>query len=189
MRAARAAGVPVGVRLLWEMEEEIGSPSLEPMLRRLATREPPHSVVVSDAAWLDRRRPPTLAGLRGFIGFHLVLDTAEGEAHSGDVGGAARNPIAELMQLVADLHDARTGRVRVPGFYDDVVPSPARARGLSAPGFSCSTYKRDNHLRLLRVRPRGSAGADLGAPDVRGPRRRGGYTGPGIKATVPGTPR
>src|SRR5258708_4616520 len=102
VRAAREAGVPVGVRLLWEMEEEIGSPSLEPQLRRLATREPPHSVVVSDAAWLDRRRPTSIAGLREFIGFRLVLDTAEGEAHSGDVGGAARTPTPGLMHLVPD---------------------------------------------------------------------------------------
>src|SRR5437870_4824893 len=58
--AAREAGVRVGVRLLWEMEEEIGSPSLEPVLRALARRVRPHSVVVSDAAWLDRRRPTSI---------------------------------------------------------------------------------------------------------------------------------
>ena len=116
--AARARGVRVGVRLLWEMEEEIGSPSLEPVLRAIARDVRPHSVVVSDAAWLDRRRPTSLSGLRGFVGFRFVLDTAEGEAHSGDVGGAARNPLAELMQVVTELHDARSGRVKVPGFYD-----------------------------------------------------------------------
>src|SRR5204862_5248410 len=152
VRAARQAGVPVRVRLLWEMEEEIGSPSLEPVLRRLAGGERPHSVVVSDAAWLDRRRPTSLAGLRGFIGFHLLLDTAEGEAHSGDVGGAARNPIAELMALVCDLHDARTGEVKVPGFYDHVVPLSAREReDFRRSGFSIAAYRRDNHLRRLRT--------------------------------------
>jgi acetylornithine deacetylase/succinyl-diaminopimelate desuccinylase-like protein len=47
----------------------------------------------------------------------LSLETAEGDAHSGIAGGLARNPLAELMQLVAELHDARSGRVRLPGFY------------------------------------------------------------------------
>ena len=188
VRAAREAGVPVGIRLLWEMEEEIGSPSLEPMLHRLATRVPPHSVVVSDAAWLDRRRPTSIAGLRGFIGFHLVLDTAEGEAHSGDVGGAARNPLAELMQLVADLHDARTGRVRVPGFYDDVVPLSARERAdFRRSGFSLAAYKRDNHLRLLRAKDAVEVLERIWArPTFEVHGMVGGYTGPGIKATVPG---
>jgi acetylornithine deacetylase/succinyl-diaminopimelate desuccinylase-like protein len=188
VRAAREAGVPVGVRLLWEMEEEIGSPSLEPMLRRLATRVPPHSVVVSDAAWLDRRRPTSIAGLRGFIGFRLVLDTAEGEAHSGDVGGAARNPLAELMQLVAELHDARSGRVRVPGFYDDVVPLSARERAdFRRSGFSLATYKRDNHLRLLRAKDGVEVLERIWArPTFEVHGLVGGYTGPGIKATVPG---
>ena len=188
VRAAREAGVPVGVRLLWEMEEEIGSPSLEPILRRLAPRGPPHSVVVSDAAWLDRRRPTSIAGLRGFMGFRLVLDTAEGDAHSGDVGGAARNPLAELMQLSADLHDARTGRVRCPASTTTSCPSPrASAPTSGAPVSRSTTYRRDNHLRRLRdVGSSRSAGADLGAPDVRGPRVVGGYTGPGIKAAVPG---
>ena len=188
VRAAREAGVPVGVRLLWEMEEEIGSPSLEPVLRRLATRGRPHSVVVSDAAWLDRRRPTSIAGLRGFVGFRFVLDTAEGEAHSGDVGGAARNPIAELMQLVTDLHDARTGRVKVPGFYDDVVPLTARERDdFRRSGFSLAAYRRDNHLRSLRTQDPVEVLERIWArPTFEVHGVVGGYTGPGIKATVPG---
>jgi acetylornithine deacetylase/succinyl-diaminopimelate desuccinylase-like protein len=188
VRAARQAGVPVRVRLLWEMEEEIGSPSLEPVLRTLARGERPHSVVVSDAAWLDRRRPTSIAGLRGFIGFHLRLDTAEGEAHSGDVGGAARNPIAELMDLVSALHDARTGRVKVPGFYEDVVPLGRREReDFRRSGFSLAAYKRDNHLRRLRTSDAVEVLERIWArPTLEVHGVVGGYTGPGIKATVPG---
>ena len=97
VRAAREAGVPVGVRLLWEMEEEIGSPSLEPVLRALATRED-----VRTRSWSRMRPgstgggPPPSRACAGSSGSVFVLDTAEGEAHSGDVGGAARNPLAEL---------------------------------------------------------------------------------------------
>jgi acetylornithine deacetylase/succinyl-diaminopimelate desuccinylase-like protein len=188
VRAAREAGVPIGVRLLWEMEEEIGSPSLEPVLRTLAARARPHSVVVSDAAWLDRRRPTSIAGLRGFVGFRFVLDTAEGDAHSGDVGGAARNPLAELMQLSTDLHDARTGRVKVPGFYEDVVPLRARERAdFRRSGFSLPAYRRDNHLRLLRTSDPVEVLERIWArPTFEVHGLAGGYTGPGIKSSVPG---
>ena len=44
------------------------------------------------------------------------------DTHSGEVGGAARNPIAELMRLVCDLYDPITGTVMIKGFYDDVIP-------------------------------------------------------------------
>jgi acetylornithine deacetylase/succinyl-diaminopimelate desuccinylase-like protein len=188
VRAARDAGVPIGVRLLWEMEEEIGSPSLEPVLRMLAARGRPHSVVVSDAAWLDRRRPTSIAGLRGFVGFRFVLDTAEGDAHSGDVGGAARNPLAELMQLSAHIHDARTGRVKVPGFYDDVVALRARERAdFRRSGFSLAAYRRDNHLRRLRTSDPVEVLERIWArPTFEVHGLVGGYTGPGIKSAVPG---
>ncbi|HUG53965.1 MAG TPA: M20/M25/M40 family metallo-hydrolase [Vicinamibacteria bacterium] len=188
IRAAREKGVPVRVRVLWEMEEEVGSPSLAPVLERLAADGRPHSVVVSDAAWLDRRRPTSIAGLRGFVGFRFVLETAEGEAHSGDVGGAARNPVAELMQLVAELHDARTGRVKVPGFYDDVVPLGRREReDFRRSGFSLAAYRRDNRLRRLRTTdPMEVLERIWARPTLEVHGMVGGYTGPGIKSTVPG---
>jgi acetylornithine deacetylase/succinyl-diaminopimelate desuccinylase-like protein len=187
-RAAREAGVSVHVRFLWEMEEEIGSPSLEPVLRTLGRARRPHSVVVSDAAWLDRRRPTSIAGLRGFVGFRFELDTADGDAHSGDVGGAARNPLAELMQVAADLHDARTGRVKVPGFYDDVVPLRARERAdFRRSGFSLAAYRRDNHLRRLRTTDPVEVLERIWArPTLEIHGLAGGYTGPGIKSAVPG---
>jgi acetylornithine deacetylase/succinyl-diaminopimelate desuccinylase-like protein len=188
IRAAREAGVPVRVRVLWEMEEEIGSPSLGPVLERMAAAGPPHSVVISDAAWLDRRRPTSIAGLRGFVGFRFVLETGEGDAHSGDVGGAARNPLAELMQLVAELHDARTGRVKVPGFYDDVAALGARDReDCRRSGFSLAAYRRHNRLRLLRtVDPMEALERIWARPTLEVHGLLGGYTGPGIKSTVPG---
>jgi acetylornithine deacetylase/succinyl-diaminopimelate desuccinylase-like protein len=117
-----------------------------------------------------------------------VLDTAEGEAHSGDVGGAARNPLAELMQLVSELHDARTGRVKVPGFYDDVVPLSARERGeFRRSGFSLATYRRDNRLRRLRTSDPDEVLERLWArPTFEVHGLAGGYAGPGIKSVVPG---
>src|SRR5438105_9708946 len=51
IRAAREAGVPLNLRVLWELEEEIGSPNFEAAVvehkRKLAT----DSVVVSDTIW------------------------------------------------------------------------------------------------------------------------------------------
>src|SRR5213082_3588667 len=62
IRAARDAGVPLNLRVLWELEEEIGSPSFEAAMtehkRQLAT----DSVIVSDTIWVARNRPACPAG-------------------------------------------------------------------------------------------------------------------------------
>ena len=87
--------------------------------------------MVSDTVWVSRGRPSLSAGLRGLQRYIFRLETAETDQHSGTTGGVARNPIAELCQLACEIFDARTGRVKIPGFYDDVAPLPAQgARGL-----------------------------------------------------------
>jgi acetylornithine deacetylase/succinyl-diaminopimelate desuccinylase-like protein len=43
------------------------------------------------------------------------------DLHSGSYGGTVQNPANALCQIVAALKGP-DGRVRIPGFYDDVVP-------------------------------------------------------------------
>jgi acetylornithine deacetylase/succinyl-diaminopimelate desuccinylase-like protein len=68
------------------------------------------------------------------------------------------------------------------------VPPAARARAdFRRSGFSLATYKRDNHLRLLRA----SSAVEVlertwARPTFEVHGVVGGYTGPGIKATVSG---
>src|SRR4026208_2555097 len=96
--AAIEAGVPINIRFLWEFEEEIGSPNFEKIISGAASELRTESVVVSDTVWVSRSRPASSAGLRGLTGFLLTLETGTTDTHSGEVGGAARNPIAELMR-------------------------------------------------------------------------------------------
>lgn len=187
IRAAREAGVPANLRVLWENEEEIGSPHFERALRAERAALATDAVIVSDTIWVSRGRPACPAGLRGLQGFSLVLETGATDQHSGVVGGAARNPVAELMQLVAECFDARTGRVRIPGFGDDVVP-PTRAEleDFRRSGFSVAGFLADHgHLRLrsrdaLDVMQRIWARPTFEVHGVVG-----GYTGPGVKTIVP----
>src|SRR6185295_9348310 len=115
-RAAIEAGVPVNIRFLWEFEEEIGSPNFEKIITRARRDLRTDSVVVSDTVWVSRKRPASSAGLRGLLGFLLNLETGTVDTHSGETGGASRNPIAELMRLVCDLYDPKTGKIKVKGF-------------------------------------------------------------------------
>jgi acetylornithine deacetylase/succinyl-diaminopimelate desuccinylase-like protein len=185
--AAHRAGVPVTVKLLWEAEEEIGSPHLRATLLRLGGNVATGAVVISDGAWLTRRRPTVTAGLRGWQGFRFSLQTADADAHSGIVGGAARNPLAELMDLACAIHDPRSGRVKVPGFYDGVVRTSRQERdGFRRSGFRLRDFIQDNRLRRLRSRDALDVMERIWArPTFEVHGLAGGHQGPGLKAVVP----
>jgi acetylornithine deacetylase/succinyl-diaminopimelate desuccinylase-like protein len=186
-RAARELDLPVNIHLLWEFEEEIGSPSFHGIVTREARRLATDSVVVSDTGWLDRKIPSAPSGLRGLQALSFVLETGREDRHSGDVGGVARNPVAELAQLMERIHDPRTGRVKVPGFYKGVVPpSASELKDFLESGFTVSAFKRDNNLSLLRTeKPLEVMRRIWAEPTFEIHGIDGGYTGPGVKAIVP----
>ena len=184
---ALAHGARVNIHFLWEAEEEIGSPHFESTIKREKDRLDTDSVVVSDTVWVSRARPACPAGLRGLQGFRFMLETGETDQHSGTSGGAARNPVAELCQLIADCFDAKTGDVKIPGFYDDdVEPTKAEIRDLKKSGFSTQTFKKDHHFKSLRVTDPVEVMKRIWCmPTFEVHGIAGGYQGPGVKTVVP----
>jgi acetylornithine deacetylase/succinyl-diaminopimelate desuccinylase-like protein len=186
-RAAIEADIPVNIRFLWEFEEEIGSPNFEAIISKAAKDLRTDSVVVSDTVWVSRNRPASSAGLRGLLGFILTLETGTVDTHSGETGGASRNPIAELMQLVTELYDVRTGKVKIKGFYDDVIPpSKKELQDWTNCGFSVSAYKKAHHLKKMRTEDALEVMKRIwGMPTLEIHGVVGGYQGPGLKSIVP----
>jgi len=186
-KAAREAGVPVNIRFLWETEEEVGSPHFEATLKKIGAAARTDVVVVSDTVWVSRGRPSLSAGLRGLQRFIFKLETAETDQHSGTTGGVARNPIAELCQLSGEIFDARTGRVKIPGFYEDVAPlSRKEIADFKASGFSVSGFIKDHGFKSIRTRDPLEVMKRLWAmPTFEIHGLVGGYTGPGVKTIVP----
>jgi acetylornithine deacetylase/succinyl-diaminopimelate desuccinylase-like protein len=186
-RAALEAGVPVNIRFLWEFEEEIGSPNFERIISKAAADIRTDSVVVSDTVWVSRQRPASSAGLRGLLGFILTLETGTTDTHSGETGGASRNPVAELMKVVCDLYDVTTGKVKIKGFYDDVLPlTKTELRDWANSGFTVSAFKKAHHLKLMRSQdPLEVMKRIWGMPTLEIHGVTGGYQGPGLKSIVP----
>ncbi len=187
IRAAREAGVRANTQVLWELEEEIGSPNFETGVKEHATKLKTDSVLVSDTIWVSRERPACPAGLRGLQGFELTLETAETDQHSGVVGGAARNPIGELMRLVSKMYNANTGKVKIKGFYDDVVPpSKQELEDFRRSGFTVKKFKKDHGFKSIRTEDALEVMKRIWAmPTMEIHGVVGGYTGPGIKTVVP----
>jgi acetylornithine deacetylase/succinyl-diaminopimelate desuccinylase-like protein len=179
--------IPVNVHFLWELEEEIGSPHFESTIREHAKDLQTDSVVVSDTVWVSRSRPAQPAGLRGLQGFRFELVTGQTDQHSGTAGGAARNPVAEICQLIAECVDGKTGKVKIPGFYTDVVP-PTRKEleDLKNSGFTVAGFKRDHLYKKLRVEdPLEVMKRIWMMPTFELHGIAGGYQGPGVKTIIP----
>jgi acetylornithine deacetylase/succinyl-diaminopimelate desuccinylase-like protein len=184
---ARETGIPLNIRVLWELEEEIGSPHFSEVLQNRKIVPPSDSVLVSDTIWVAKNRPALSCGLRGLIAVRLVLRTGETDIHSGLAGGGARNPLAELCEAVHSCLDAKTGRVKIPGFYDEVVP-PTRTemKDFVASGFQVRLFKEAYQLRSLRTSdPKDLLKRIWASPTFEVHGLTGGHMGPGVKTIVP----
>lgn len=176
--------IPLDIHFFWELEEEIGSPNFEAFLTGAPKVD---SVLVSDTIWISRERPAAPLGLRGMQTARLVLRTGEHDAHSGLTGGAARNPIAELCELISAMLDADTGDIKIPGFYDEVRPTSAEeVSGFLASGFDAEAFRKVHGFKALRFRdPEEITRRIWALPTLEVHGIAGGYQGPGVKSVIP----
>lgn len=186
-RYAADSGTRLNIRFVWEFEEEIGSPHFEEFIKRKLPSLRTDSVLVSDTIWLSADKPAIPYGLRGLKPARLVLRTGGKDAHSGLTGGAARNPVGELAQVISRLYDARTGKVFIPGFYKDVVkPTAAEIKSFKASGFNLKKFQAAHELKSLRTtNPLDVMVRIWASPTFEVHGIAGGYTGPGVKTVVP----
>jgi cysteinylglycine-S-conjugate dipeptidase len=114
--ALRAHGdsLPVGVTVLVEGEEEIGSPALTPFLDAFAGRLGADVVVFADATNWTVDVPALTTTLRGGVNVIVETRTLRQGVHSGLFGGPAPDALTALCRILATLHDEH-GDVAVPG--------------------------------------------------------------------------
>jgi acetylornithine deacetylase/succinyl-diaminopimelate desuccinylase-like protein len=100
--------LPCRITVLFEGEEESGSPSLKPFLEASAAELKADFALVCDTAMWDRETPAICVGLRGLVGEEVTVKAADRDLHSGFFGGAAANPIRAHREPSA-------GRIYLPG--------------------------------------------------------------------------
>jgi len=111
--------LPVNIRIILEGEEEVGSANLDNFVKEHKDELKADVVVISDSPMFDRGIPSICYGLRGLVYFQIDLRGTRSDLHSGSFGGAVANPNMVLAQILAQMKD-KSGRIRIPGFYDDV---------------------------------------------------------------------
>jgi acetylornithine deacetylase/succinyl-diaminopimelate desuccinylase-like protein len=119
--------LPVNVVFVIEGEEEVGSPNLPDFLVEHRDRLACDAVVISDTSMFAPGLPSITIGLRGLAYMEVHVRGSNIDLHSGEYGGAVRNPGNALARIISDLHD-ESGRITIPGFYDDVRELTERER-------------------------------------------------------------
>ncbi len=178
--------LPVRLTILLEGEEECGSPSLAELLNNERENLKADFVLVADTNMWNFETPAITTSLRGLAGVELTIHGPSRDLHSGLFGGISLNPINELTRVLGALRDDH-GEIKIPGFYDGVMPvPPSLITSWGELGFNATEFLGDVGLQY----PAGETGqpplAQLWArptADING--IYGGYQGDGAKTVIP----
>ena len=143
LEALRAAGLAPAVNLtfVFEGEEEYGSDSLYGWIAANRDRLAADVAVISDTGYFEGNLPAITVGLRGIMYAQIDVELSPVDLHSGMYGGTVDNPANALARIIAALKGA-DGRIRIPGFYDDVVAlTPADREAMAALPFDEEAYR------------------------------------------------
>jgi acetylornithine deacetylase/succinyl-diaminopimelate desuccinylase-like protein len=110
--------LPVNVKLLFEGEEESGSPHMQPFVTAYKEMLKADALFLCDGPFAPEQ-PAITYSLRGLTAAEVTVSGPDHDLHSGQFGGAVHNPIHFVGKIIASFHD-ETGRVQIPGFYDKV---------------------------------------------------------------------
>lgn len=177
--------LPCNVKFMIEGEEEVGSTNLQTFIREEKERLKSDVILISDTGMFAKDVPSITTGLRGLSYLEVEVTGPNRDLHSGLYGGAVKNPINALAEMIASLQD-ENNHITIPGFYDDVAEAPEseRAEMARAP-FSEKEYcdsikipaavgeKGYSTIERASIRP---------TLDVNG--IWGGYTGEGAKTVI-----
>ena len=179
--------LPLDITMMIEGEEECGSKNLFGFVRDNANELKRDLALVCDTGMWDAQTPSITTSLRGLVYEEVRLTCADRDLHSGLFGGAARNPIHVLADILSALHRP-DGSVAIPGFYDGVHELPDDIKAdLTGLNLTPEQFLGPIGLKV----PAGEKGRMLIEQISTRPTAEvngiiGGYTGEGAKTVIPG---
>ena len=146
---ATRGGFPVNVRYVFEGEEESSSIHLARWLEANRERLTADVAIISDTGFFEGNLPSITVSLRGLMYAQIDVELSPVDLHSGGFGGAVANPALALAGILAALKGP-DGRIRIPGFYDEVVELTETERAaMAALPFDEERYRQDTGVSAL----------------------------------------
>ena len=121
----------VNLDVVWEGEEEAGSPHLAEILNAHRAQLRADLWLIGDAPVHQSRTPTLYFGARGSVDFEMTIYGPIRPLHDGHYGNWAPNPAVMAAEIIASMRDDN-GHVLIPGFYDDVRPLGAAGKNAIA---------------------------------------------------------
>jgi len=178
--------LPLNIKFIIEGEEEIGSSNLEDFVNKNQDLLKCDAVMISDTSLYGPGIPTLTYGLRGICYMEVTVTGPNRDLHSGTFGGGVGNPINILAEMISKLMDSN-GRIKIPGFYDDVVRLTKKERD----NFKRLPFSEKQYAKALGVRElKGEKGYTTlervwARPTLDCNGITGGFTGDGAKTVLP----
>lgn len=178
--------IPLNVKVCIEGEEEIGSENLYDHLHKHQALFAADFAVISDSGMVAKNQPTILYGLKGFTGIEITVTGPDHDLHSGLYGGAIRNPIMALSQILATMKNGDEV-ITIDGFYSAVEVLAEEERDL------IEAIDGEDYLRTTGapevVSEKGYSAKEhtMARPTLEINGMYGGYQGEGTKTIIPST--
>ncbi|NJC09995.1 M20/M25/M40 family metallo-hydrolase [Polymorphobacter fuscus] len=131
--ALKASGIAptVNIKLLYEGEEEQGSPNFPKIVAQNLALLRGDLLIFGDGPMHQSGRQQINGGNRGITSFAATVYGPNKPLHDGHYGSWAPSPAVMIADFVMSLRDD-AGHIKISGFYDDVAPVTAAEKAALA---------------------------------------------------------
>ena len=176
--------LPLNVKIMFEGEEESGSPSMEPFVASHKDLLKADVLLNCDGGLKPDDPRLSYAG-RGIVSAQVTVTGPNADLHSGQYGGIIQNPLHIAGKIIGSFHDDQ-GRIQLPGYYDDVKEVDSAEKTRIEAGFQSEKMKNVagvEHFWGQSIAPDAERATVYPTLDVNG--MWGGYQGAGSKTIIP----
>lgn len=176
--------LPVNIKIMFEGEEESGSPSIEPFVEANKDLLKADVLLNCDGGFKPDDPRIYYAG-RGIVSAQVKVTGPKADIHSGQYGGVVQNPLHIAGKIIGSFHD-ESGRIQLPGYYDTVQEVDDAEKQRITSGFKEDDMKENAGVSSFwgeSIAPAPERATVYPTLDVNG--MWGGYQGPGSKTIIP----
>ena len=178
---------PITIKWIIEGEEEIGSTHFDAMTRQYGDLLKTDGALWEGGGFNEKGQAHIAVGFRGMLYVEYRVTTMKHDAHSGNAH-ALPSATWRLLKALASLKDD-TGKVLIPGFYDDVREPTPMAQQAAHANADVEQEARTKAMYGIDTFLHNRSGYDLEIsvyePTANIAGFLSGYTEPGVKTVLP----